>query len=209
MKKEIEMKIRYIRVSTLNQKIERQLLKAHPDEIVFIDKVSGSVPFALRPVGSKLLKEIEFRDITSINVSSIDRLGRNTIDILKTIDYLHSKKICLEVDNLGLKSWANGKENLTFKLIISVLANISEMERESILERQQEGIRIAKAKGIYKGRERGSSETKKDFLSKYPNVIQYLQKKNRHTITDIAKLCDCSKNTVMKVKKYLEEEGKN
>src|SRR5690606_824474 len=91
------------------------------------------------------------------------------------------------------------------KLIISVLANISEMERESILERQREGIKIAKARGIYKGREKGSIESKHIFLSKYPNVINYLQKKNRHTISDIAKLCDCSKNTVMKVKRYLGE----
>src|SRR5690606_8550081 len=164
------MEIRYIRVSTLNQKIERQLIKAHQNEIVYIDKISGSVPFALRPVASQLLVDIENKNIKSVRVSSIDRLGRNTIDILKTIEFFHSRKVCLEVDNLGLKSWTNGKESLSFKLIISVLANISEMERESILERQREGIKIAKARGIYKGREKGSIESKHIFLSKYPNV---------------------------------------
>ncbi|WP_185965975.1 hypothetical protein [Flavobacterium sp. ZT3R18] len=51
----------------------------------------------------------------------------------------------LKVDNLGLESLTNGKENPTFKLIISVLTNISELERDSILERQQEGMGIAKA----------------------------------------------------------------
>lgn len=55
-----------------------------------------------------------------MSVSSIDRLGRNTLDVLQTIEKLHKNNICLKVDNLGLESWVNGKENPTFKLIISV-----------------------------------------------------------------------------------------
>ena len=69
-------------------------------------------------------------------------------NVLQTIEQLHLNNICLKVENLGLESLTNERENPTFKLIVSVLANISEMERNSILERQQEGIAIAKAKGI-------------------------------------------------------------
>ncbi|MCT2410042.1 recombinase family protein [Chryseobacterium antibioticum] len=197
------MKARYIRVSTLNQKIERQLEKQYPDEKIYIDKLSGSIPFSERVHAKELLKAVEENKIHYMSVSSIDRLGRNTLDVLQTIEKFHKNNICLKVDNLGLESWVNGKENPTFKLIISVLANISEMERNSLLERQKEGIAIAKAKGIYKGRLKNTTESVDEFLAKYPNVIHYLNKKNPPTIIEIAKLTDCSKNTVQKVKKYI------
>jgi DNA invertase Pin-like site-specific DNA recombinase len=197
------MKARYIRVSTLNQKIERQLEKQYPDEKIYIDKLSGSIPFSERVHAKELLKAVEENKIHYMSVSSIDRLGRNTLDVLQTIEKLHKNNICLKVDNLGLESWVNGKENPTFKLIISVLANISEMERNSLLERQKEGIAIAKAKGTYKGRLKNTTESVDEFLAKYPNVIHYLNKKNPPTIIEIAKLTDCSKNTVQKVKKYI------
>ena len=197
------MKARYIRVSTLNQKIERQLNKQYPDELLYIDKISGSVPFSKRDQGVQLLNDVTTLNINYISISSIDRLGRDTLDVLQTIEKFHSKNICLKIDNLGLESLINKKENQTFKLIVSVLANISEMERISILERQKEGIAIAKAKGTYKGRMRNSIESKEKFLSKYPTVIYYLNKKNPPTLIEIAKLCDCSKNTVQKVKKLL------
>ena len=103
-----------------------------------------------------------------------------------------------------MESLVEGKENPTFKLIISVLANISEMERNSILERQREGIQIAKAKGTYKGRLKDTTESKEEFLAKYPTVINYLKRKNPPTIIEIAKLTDCSENTVQKVKKYIQ-----
>lgn len=198
------MKARYIRVSTLNQKIERQLEKQYPDEKIYIDKISGSIPFAKRPFAMELLKDIKRKEIQYISVSSIDRLGRNTLDVLQTIEQLHQNRICLKVDNLGLESWIAGKENPTFKLIISVLANISEMERNSLLERQREGIQIAKVNGTYKGRLKDTAESAEKFLAKYPTVINYLNRKNPPTIIEIAKLTDCSKNTVQKVKKYIK-----
>lgn len=81
------------------------------------------------------------------------------------------------------------------------MANIAEMERESILERQKEGIAIAKAKGVYKGRELGSKESDTDFLSKYKEVVKSLKKGN--SIRDTAKICSVSLGTVQKVKNLL------
>ncbi|MEO8253812.1 MAG: recombinase family protein [Flavobacterium sp.] len=198
------MKARYIRVSTLTQKIERQIAKQYPDEEIYIDKISGSTSFSKRPEASKLMKDILDTKINYISITSIDRLGRNTLDVLQTIEQLHLQNICLKVDNLGLESLTNGKENPTFKLIVSVLANISEMERDSILERQREGIAIAKAKGIYKGREKNTTESSEKFLAKYPLVVNYLKRKSPPTLLEIAKLTDCSKNTIQKVKKILK-----
>ena len=195
------MKARYIRVSTGNQKTARQEAKANKDEKIFLDVVSGSIPFHEREKGKELIKEIEAKQIDYVSVSSIDRLGRNLYDIISTLEFFKNSKVIIKVDNLGIESLIDGKENQAFKLIVSVMANIAEMERESILERQKEGIEIAKAKGVYKGRELGSKESEADFLAKYKEVVKSLKKGN--SIRDTAKICSVSLGTVQKVKNLL------
>ena len=199
-------KARYIRTSTLNQNEARQLVRQHEDEQVFIDKISGAVPFDKRPQAKILLDAATKGDIQYISVSSIDRLGRSTIDVLQTLECLTKLSVVVKVDNLGLESMVSGKENPTFKLIVSVLANISEMERTTLRERQLEGIAIAKLrKGVYNGRVKGTPESREKVIEKYSNVVKYLKKDIKPTFEEIAKLCDCSKNTVQKVKKILLE----
>jgi len=198
-----QMKARYIRVSTGNQNTARQLHKSHPNEKLYIDIISGATPFSQRPEGKKMLEDIEAGLIDYISVHAIDRLGRNLFDILATLEFLNEKKIILEVDNLGLKSLVNNKPNSAFKLIISVMANIAEMERNSLLERQQEGIKLAIARGVYKGRTKGSKETDEQVLDKYKEVVKYLKK--GQSLRDIAKLCKVSLGTVQKVKKIINQ----
>ncbi|WP_372482921.1 recombinase family protein [Elizabethkingia anophelis] len=198
------MKARYIRVSTGNQNTERQLKKNHPNEKLYIDIVSGAIPFKEREQGNKLIQDIEADSIKYISVHSIDRLGRNLFDILATLELLNEKKVTLKVDNLGIESLVNNKPNSAFKLIISVMANIAEMERETMLERQKEGIKIAIAKGVYKGRVKGSKESDEQVLAKYKEVVKYL--KRGQSLRDIAKLCNVSLGTVQKVKKILEKQ---
>ncbi|MCT3922544.1 recombinase family protein [Elizabethkingia anophelis] len=198
------MKARYIRVSTGNQNTERQLEKNHPNEKLYIDIVSGAVPFKEREQGNKLIQDIEADSIKYISVHSIDRLGRNLFDILATLELLNEKKVTLKVDNLGIESLVNNKPNSAFKLIISVMANIAEMERETMLERQKEGIKIAIAKGVYKGRVKGSKESDEQVLAKYKEVVKHL--KRGQSLRDIAKLCNVSLGTVQKVKKVLEKQ---
>lgn len=194
------MKARYIRISTANQKHERQLAKLHPNEKLFIDVCSGTIPFSDRDKGYLLLSD---NNIDYVSVSSIDRLGRNLLDILNTLKHFEKNGIIVKVDNLGIESLVNGKPNQAFKLIVSVLANISEMERETMLERQKEGIAIAKAKGVYKGRVRGSKEPEEQFLAKYPNVLKRL--KEGQSLRNTAKLCDVSLGTVQKIKRITEK----
>lgn len=195
------MKARYIRTSTLNQNEARQLAKQHADEVLFIDKVSGTIPFIDREHAKRLIDEIEVGQIDYLSVSSIDRLGRNTIDVLQTIDKLTKAGVVLKVDNLGLESLVNGKENPTFKLISSVLANISEMERTTLRERQLEGIEIAKKNGTYKGRVKGTTESKDEFLTKYKEESRLLRMNK--SLRDIASRSGASLATVQKVKKMM------
>lgn len=193
------MKARYVRVSTPDQNYERQLSQNHPDEKLFIDVCSGVIPFQEREQGKALLEEVNLEFLV---VKSIDRLGRNLLDILGTLNILEKRGVLVRVDDLGIESIANGKPSDAFKMIISVLANISEMERKSMLERQREGIEIAKAKGKFKGRVRGTAESQKDFLSKYPKVVKAL-KSEKMSLRNIAKIHDLSLGTVQKVKKAI------
>lgn len=192
------MKARYVRISTVNQKKERQLINEHPDEKLFIDICSGSIPFNHREEGSNLLKAIDRGEINYLSIHAVDRLGRNLLDILTTLKILDEKKVNVKIDSLGIESRIKDKPNPAFKLITTVMGQIGEMERETMLERQKEGIAIAKAKGVYKGRSRGSKEDKKEFLRKYPQVVKELNA--GLSLRKIAKLCDVSLGTVQKVK---------
>ena len=195
------MKARHVRISTSNQKIERQIIQQYPNEKIYIDIISGTVPFSEREQSKKLLEAIKNSEINYLTVNEISRLGRNLYDILTTIELLNKYNTTLKVDNLGIESLVNGKPNSAFKLIISVMANIAEMERETMLERQRTGIAIAKAKGLYKGRIRGSKESDEQFLAKYKSVVKELNQ--NQSLRKTAKLCDVSLSTVQKVKKVL------
>ncbi len=195
-------KARYIRISTADQKLERQLAKKHDDEQLYIDLISGSVPFESRVEARRLLSDVRDNKINYLTVHAVDRLGRNLIDILTTLQMLDDNGVIVKIENLGIESRIKDKPNPAFKLIISTLGNIAEMERETMLERQREGIEIAKAKGNYKGRVRGTKESDKEFLGRYKNVVKELN--NGLSIRKTAKLCDVSMGTVQKVKKFIE-----
>jgi DNA invertase Pin-like site-specific DNA recombinase len=197
------MKIRYSRISTANQNLERQLAKQNPDEVLFNDVVSGSVAFGERSKGKELIAQIEAGNVTFISVASVCRLGRGLQDVINTLEYFNSKGVVLRVDNLGLESMIMGKVNPTFNLIISVMANVAQMERLTLLERQKEGIAIAKAKGVYNGRVKGSTESDVEVLTKYKEVVKFL--KMGKSLRDIKSRCEVSLGTVQKVKAILNK----
>jgi DNA invertase Pin-like site-specific DNA recombinase len=202
-------KARYIRVSTLNgnQKTDRQDARLSKDEKAFTDRLSGSIPFSERPAGKELMDAVGRKEISHLSVSSLDRLGRNTIDIQNTLNWLTEQGVTIQVDNLGgLQSMLpDGKPNAMFKMITDVLANISQMERNSILERQEEGIKIAKAKGVYKGRAKGTVETDQQKLAKHKDIVKYLTA-GKLSMREIAKQCDSSLSTVQRVKKIWDKQ---
>lgn len=203
------MKARYIRTSSLNQSQERQLARSNKDEKVYTDTISGSIPFNERVQAKSLIKDCENNQIRTISVSSVDRLGRDAFDIQKTIEYFNTKGINITIDNLGIQSIVHGKTNPIFKMITDVLANVAQMEKDSIRERQLEGIAIAKKKGTYKGREKGSIETPEQILKKYPKVVKEIKMYPDSSLRRLAKNSGVSSNTAKKVKEILEEYEKN
>lgn len=196
-------KVKYIRVSTEEQNISRQHINSKEFTKVYIDKTSGTIQFNERKQAKKLLKDIELGSITEIHVSSIDRLGRNILDILTVIEFLHEKSASLFVENIGMYSMIDNKVNSAFKMIISVLGNVAEMERDYLKERQKQGINIAKANGTYTGRLYGSKMSNEQILEKYKVVVKELSENNQ-SLRRAALLGGCSLGTAQKIKKIIE-----
>lgn len=205
----MKKKGRYIRQSTSQQSNLRQLAKSHPDEKLFIDIISGSIPFGDRPAGKKLIEAIETGEINYISFHAIDRAGRNTINVLQTLQYFYDKGIVVKIDNLGLESMINGKANPVFNLITTILTELSSLEKTSLLERQAEGILQAKLKGgIYRGRVKNTKDSPEITLSKHKKTVKAMKSNPTLSLRQIAKLASdsdykVSANTVKKVKELL------
>lgn len=169
------MEVIYARISTPNQKVERQMRQE--GKKVYIDVCSGSIPFAERSEGKKIIELAKVGKITDVQVCSIDRLGRNLGDILKTVEFLTEHKVNLYIEDQGLNTMikSEGKPNPTAKLIIDVMASVYEFERKIINERMQQGREIAKAKGKYKGRQRGARTSTDKLQEKHKELIYIVQ----------------------------------
>ena len=139
------MKIGYIRISTAEQNAERQevLMQELGVDQVFIDRVSGKSMD--RPELKRMMEFVREGDM--VIVESISRFARNTRDLLELVEQLTAK----HVDFVSKKE-ALDTTTPSGKFMLTIFGAVAELEREYILQRQKEGIAIAKKKGIYKGR---------------------------------------------------------
>ena len=142
-------KIAYIRVSTNDQKKLRQeeMFKDLNIDKYFIEKVSGK-SIKDRIELKKMMEYVREDDI--VFVESISRFGRSLQDLLFLINQLNEKRVQFK----SLKEGDIDTTTPTGKLVFSIFSSLAEFERETIKQRQAEGIAIAKAKGIYKGRKK-------------------------------------------------------
>lgn len=197
------MKILYTRVSTIDQKSDRQKVGEKDYDIVVEDKCSGTIPFFDRNGGKEIQKYIDNGIQLTISAWSIDRLGRDLRDIINTIYYFTQKRIPIIFISQGLRTIdEDGNENAISKLMISILGTVSEMEKKQIKERQIEGIRIAKLKGgVYTGRRAGSCEDVHGFLSKPQNKKALELIKKGYKLNEAAQLSGVHVNTMTKIRK--------
>jgi DNA invertase Pin-like site-specific DNA recombinase len=196
------MKILYVRCSTIDQKTDRQRVNEKDFDLVIEDKCSGAIPFFEREGGKEVKKLTDEGVISKLSIYSIDRAGRDLRDIINTIHYFTTKKLCIDFISQGITTLdASGKENSISKLLISILGTVSEMHRTQIREAQLEGVRIAKMKKIYKGRKEGSKEDTLAFLSKDKNRKALELLKKGYKAIEISKIVDVHINTITKIKK--------
>ena len=196
-------RVKYIRVSTTEQNIDRQ---AQDGLKVYVDQISGSVPFADRPQAKKLIKAIEAGKVDAVHVHSIDRLGRNTLDILTTIKDLTAQGVNVVAQKEGLQTLVNGEPNPTANLILGIMATLAEYELMQIKERQREGIAQAKARGAYKANGGSTKKTTEQLLSKAANAACVKEFKRGESIRRAAKLSGVSMSTAQRIKKMMQEQ---
>ena len=139
------MKVGYIRISSADQNTARQevLMRELGVEQVYIDKMSGKNTD--RPELKKMMSFV--REGDTVIVESISRFARNTRDLLDLVEQLTKKRV-----EFVSKKEAIDTTTPTGKFMLTIFGAVAELEREYILQRQREGIAIAKENGIYKGR---------------------------------------------------------
>ena len=152
--------IAYVRVSTAEQNEARQIeaLEKHQIDKWFTEKVSGKNTD--RPELQRMLDYA--REGDTIYVHDFSRLARNTKDLLTIVESLTNKGIAIVSNKEGLDS-----STPTGKLMLTMIGAIAEFERQNLLERQREGIEIAKREGRYKGRKAVEIEGFEDYYQKY------------------------------------------
>src|SRR5712691_11411778 len=140
-------RVGYVRVSTFDQNTERQLDGVKVDK-TFTDKSGGKD--TKRPQLTAALEYI--RDGDTLIVHSLDRLARNVEDLRRIVRELNDRGVSVEFVKNRLTF--SGGADPTARLMLTMLGAFAEFERELIRERQREGIALAKAKGVYKGRKK-------------------------------------------------------
>lgn len=200
----------YIRTSHYLQSIGNQVDKIEPHWKIYKDEgISGRVSFADRPAGKRLLEDIKNGKIKEVIVLRIDRLGRNTTDILNTIKLIHEYNVPITSKNEGITTLdENGNQTPMTGLMINLLSSLSEFFYHQHREKTMMGIQRGKLEGKYKGRLRGSVESVDKFLSK-PKVKK-IQELLEHDmgIRKISRIVECSPNYVYKVQDKMKEYKK-
>lgn len=199
------MKYGYVRVSTKEQNIDRQLVEMYAqglnDKTIFIDKQSGK-DFE-RDEYQKLKKNLKSGDL--LIIKSIDRLGRNydmIIDEWRTL--VNDMDVDIQVLDMPLLDTRTEGKNLVGKfisdIVLQILSFVAENERENIKKRQAEGIRIAKEKGKHLGRP-------KLKLPKNFTIIANQYKKKEITLAEALSSLKMNKSTFYKyLKTYKNKE---
>lgn len=188
------MNVAYVRVSTADQHEDRQLkaLEHYQIEKTFIEKVSGK-----NMDRTQLKAALDFvREGDTLYVHDFSRLARNLRDLLTIAAMLQEKKVRL----VSLKE--NYDTGTAYgKFMFSMIGAIAQFERENLLERQREGIAIAKSKGVYKGRRKKEA---KDFAEQYERYL------NREiTKVELSHILHVSRPTLNRMIKEHENEKDN
>lgn len=187
------MNIIYGRISTAEQNDERQKVKGYKS---FIDVCSGTIPFFERPQAKELIKFLKSNPDAIVNIIAVDRLGRNTIDILQSVEYFKANNYNLKIENLGIDN-----SSPIFELMVSIIGTLATQEKKTIAERCKQGIEIAKSKGLYTGRKKGTIDDREKILSKHSDIVLCLNQKMK--ITDISNVTKKTRATIYKVKSVL------
>jgi DNA invertase Pin-like site-specific DNA recombinase len=198
------------RVSKDSQSYQRQItdLRTHAKKqgfkIIgeFNEKISGATKNEERSAIIGLYELIDSEKIDKILVWELSRLGRSTLEVLKSLERFHEKRISLYVHNYCIETLnPDGTINAMAQMMITLLAEFARTERVNIQQRLSSGYQKFRAEGGKVGRKSGTPESKDDFLKKHNDVVKLLKKNT--SIRNISKLTEKSTKTIQKVKNII------
>jgi DNA invertase Pin-like site-specific DNA recombinase len=167
---------------------------------VFEEKISGGKRNEEREILLECVDYCVVNKIDTLLTSELSRIGRNTLQVLKTLDVLHSNCINVYIQNLGLNTLTKDKEiNPMASIITTVLSEMYSIERKNIQYRLNSGRANYVAKGGKLGRNFGSTKSSEDKREEYKEALALLRK--GYAIRNIAKITGDSVSTVQRLKK--------
>ena len=198
------------RVSTNIQDNRRQVeeLKEYSNKMsydvlcVFEEKISGAKQNEDRPQLMEMIEFVKKNNVDKVLCWELSRLGRNTIEVLKTIQLLNENKISLFIKNYNIETLTENKEiNPLSQFMVQILSSVSQMERTQIRQRVKSGYESFRNNGGKVGRKEGFRKSDDVLLSENKDIIKLL--KQNYSVRKIMKFTDKSSGTIMKVKKNL------
>ena len=201
------------RVSTQAQDYQRQVteLQDYCDRAgwevtrVFANKVSGAKAVTERAEIVEMVEYIKSNDVKRVVCLEISRLGRNTLEALKVINYLNENGVSLYVKNYNLETLIDGKVNPVASLICTILLEIASMERLTIKERMTSGrnqyIAKCKEQGIKMGRPSSYRKSDASYKEQYGKEISLLKK--GISLRNVTQLTGTSVNTLRKLRQFV------
>ena len=203
-----------VRVSTDKQEYQRQIneLTDYCNKVdweivkVFSNKISGVTKIEDREEIQSLIQYVKENKIDRVVCLEISRVGRNTLEALKIIQFLNENKVSLYVKNYNLETLDhNGNVNPITSLICTILLEISQMERLTIKERMESGrrqyIERCRKDGIKMGRPSTYRKSVEVYKEQYQKEISLLKK--GYSLSNISKITGRSINTIKKVKETI------
>lgn len=205
----MEKVVIFARVSSTNgtQDYQRQIndltLYANNNNLqinsIFAEKISGAKLNAERIELNKMIDYVSENNIKKVLVTELSRLGRDTLQVLQTIQILYELQISLYIQNYNIETLTNENEiNPMSQFLITILAEVARMERKTIRERVASGYVNFRNKGGKVGRKEGFRKSDQQLKSEYVEEIKLLRK--GISLRNVAKLTNRSVNTLRKLK---------
>jgi len=196
----------YSRVSSSSQNNERQILNLkHIAEDrglvvkrVFQEKVSGTTKADSRPEFKNMIQYLERTGIILVLISEVSRIGRRVVDVLNNVEMLHEKGVGLFIQQFNIVTFKDRKEDPVAKMLLQMLSIGAEMENNLRMDRQAEGIQLAKLMNKYQGRKLGAKADPRSILEKYKDVVDLLGK-SELSLRRISSITGHSINTIRNV----------
>jgi DNA invertase Pin-like site-specific DNA recombinase len=171
-------------------------------EAVFAEKISGAKKNQDRQELLKMIDYVNSNNIDKVLVTELSRLGRDTLQVLQTIEILNQNKISLFIQNYNIETLTSEKEiNPMSQFLITILAEVARMERKTIRERVASGYENYRNAGGKVGRKVGYSKSDEAMKEQYMEEMKLLKK--GYSLRNVYKITGTSINTLQKIKKLV------